>query len=100
MPGAAAAIPASPGLLPIFFIFVKIGAMVFSSGYVLLVFLRSELVERHAWLTQQQLLDAVPSVKSLRDPSSPRQLSSATSCTEFPTPSWPPSESCSRHFYW
>src|ERR1035438_4110155 len=30
-----------------------------SSGYVLLVFLRAELVERHAWLTQQQLLDAV-----------------------------------------
>jgi chromate transporter len=33
--------------------------MVFGSGYVLLVFLRAELVERHAWLTQQQLLDAV-----------------------------------------
>jgi len=51
--------PASVGLWPIFLIFVKIGAMVFGSGYVLLVFLRAELVERHAWLTQQQLLDAV-----------------------------------------
>ena len=50
---------ASIGLWPIFLSFVKIGAMVFGSGYVLLVFLRSELVERHAWLTQQQLLDAV-----------------------------------------
>jgi chromate transporter len=50
---------AAPGLLPIFLIFVKIGAMVFGSGYVLLVFLHSELIERHAWLTQQQLLDAV-----------------------------------------
>jgi len=49
----------SAGLWPIFFIFAKIGAMVFGSGYVLLAFLRADLVERHAWLTQQQLLDAV-----------------------------------------
>ncbi|HEY1861495.1 MAG TPA: chromate efflux transporter [Gemmataceae bacterium] len=49
----------SPGLLPIFLIFVKMGALVFGSGYVLLVFLHTDLVERHAWLTQQQLLDAV-----------------------------------------
>jgi chromate transporter len=49
----------SPGLLSIFLTFVKIGAMVFGSGYVLLVFLHADLVERHAWLTQQQLLDAV-----------------------------------------
>lgn len=55
----AAGASASAGLWPIFLIFVKIGAMVFGSGYVLLVFLRSELVERHAWLTQPQLLDAV-----------------------------------------
>jgi chromate transporter len=33
--------------------------MVFGSGYRLLFFLRAELVERHAWLTQLQLLDAV-----------------------------------------
>jgi len=59
MPGAAAALPRSPGLLPIFLIFVKIGSIVFGSGYVLLVFLHADLVERHAWLTQQQLLDGV-----------------------------------------
>ena len=60
MPGAAAAgLPASPGLLPIFLIFVKIGSIVFGSGYVLLVFLHADLVEHHAWLTQPQLLDAV-----------------------------------------
>lgn len=57
--GVGVATTVSPTLLPIFLIFVKIGAMVFGSGYVLLVFLRSELIERHAWLTQQQLLDAV-----------------------------------------
>jgi chromate transporter len=55
----AAAATISAGLWPIFLIFAKIGVMVFGSGYVLLVFLRAELVERHPWLTQQQLLDAV-----------------------------------------
>ena len=56
---AATVTTVSAGLWPIFLIFAKIGAMVFGSGYVLLVFLRSELIERHPWLTQQQLLDAV-----------------------------------------
>jgi len=61
LPAAAAATgtAASAGLWPILLVFAKIGAMVFGSGYVLLVFLRAELVERHGWLTQQQLLDAV-----------------------------------------
>jgi chromate transporter len=49
----------SIGLWPIFLAFVKIGAMVFGSGYVLLAFLRADLVERLGWLTQQQILDAV-----------------------------------------
>lgn len=47
------------GLWPILLVFVKIGAMVFGSGYVLLAFLRADLVERLGWVTQQQLLDAV-----------------------------------------
>jgi chromate transporter len=59
LPAAATATGVSAGLWPIFFVFVKIGAMVFGSGYVLLAFLRADLVERHPWLTQQQLLDAV-----------------------------------------
>lgn len=56
---AATATGVSAGLWPIFFAFAKIGALVFGSGYVLLAFLRTDLVERHGWLTQQQLLDAV-----------------------------------------
>ena len=44
---------------PIFLIFAKIGSVLFGSGYVLLAFLRADLVERYHWLTQQQLLDAV-----------------------------------------
>jgi chromate transporter len=56
---AATATKVSAGLWPIFLAFAKIGAMVFGSGYVLLAFLRADLVESHAWLTEQQLLDAV-----------------------------------------
>ena len=60
-PGAATVIGtgASVGLWPIFLIFAKMGSVLFGSGYVLLAFLRADLVERHHWLTQQQLLDAV-----------------------------------------
>jgi chromate transporter len=43
----------------LFGVFVKIGAVLFGSGYVLLAFLRADVVERLGWLTEQQLLDAV-----------------------------------------
>jgi chromate transporter len=56
---AVIATAASVGLWPIFLIFAKIGSVLFGSGYVLLAFLRADLVERYHWLTQQQLLDAV-----------------------------------------
>lgn len=47
------------GLGPLFLIFLKVGAVLFGSGYVLLAYLRADLVERHGWLTEGQLLDAV-----------------------------------------
>jgi len=50
---------ATIGFWPILLVFTKIGAMVFGSGYVLLAFLRADLVEQLGWLTQQQILDAV-----------------------------------------
>ena len=40
-------------------VFLKIGAIVFGSGYVLLAFLRADLVQRAGWLTDAQLVDAV-----------------------------------------
>jgi len=40
-------------------IFLKIGAVLYGSGYVLLAFLRRDFVERLGWLTDRQLLDAV-----------------------------------------
>jgi chromate transporter len=43
----------------LFFTFLKIGAVLYGSGYVLLAFLRADFVERLGWLTERQLLDAV-----------------------------------------
>jgi len=42
-----------------FWFFVKVGSVLFGSGYVLLAFLRADLVERWHWLTESQLLDAI-----------------------------------------
>ena len=53
----AAATPFSLGTL--FLFFVKVGSVLFGSGYVLLAFLRADLVERWHWLDQSQLLDAI-----------------------------------------
>lgn len=55
--GAVIAAPFSP--LALFLFFVKVGSVLFGSGYVLLAFLRSDLVEHLRWLTESQLLDAV-----------------------------------------
>ena len=44
---------------PLFAVFAKAGAVLFGSGYVLLAFLRADLVDRLGWLTEAQLLDAV-----------------------------------------
>jgi chromate transporter len=47
------------GLGPLFLFFLKVGSVLFGSGYVLLAFLRSDLVEHYHWLTESQLLDAI-----------------------------------------
>ena len=47
------------GLLPLFLFFVKVGSIVFGSGYVLLAFLQADLVGHWHWLTTTQLLDAI-----------------------------------------
>jgi chromate transporter len=79
IPAASAAIPASgwPGIVPmlksagaaaaiapfsplgLFLFFLKVGAVLYGSGYVLLAFLQTDLVDRLHWITQSQLLDAV-----------------------------------------
>ncbi len=78
--GNKAACLAAPGILPkvpwlavtstasagiavsasqLFLSFLKIGCILFGSGYVLIAYLEGEFIERLGWLTQSQLLDAV-----------------------------------------
>ena len=56
-PTTAAAGGFSLGVL--FLTFLKIGATLYGSGYVLLAFLHDDFVNRLGWLTDQQLLDAI-----------------------------------------
>lgn len=58
-PATVPSATAAAGLGTLFFTFLKIGAVLYGSGYVLLAFLRNDFVHRLGWLTDQQLLDAV-----------------------------------------
>lgn len=58
--GALLAQVSIPFSLPILFLtFLKIGSVLYGSGYVLLAFLRNDFVLRLGWLTDQQLIDAI-----------------------------------------
>ena len=46
-------------LSTLFLTFLKIGAILYGSGYVLVAFLRADFVDRLGWLTEQQLIDAI-----------------------------------------
>jgi chromate transporter len=56
---AAATAGSAFGLLPLFLFFLKVGSVLYGSGYVLLAFLQADLVARWHWLTESQLLDAI-----------------------------------------
>ena len=57
---ALSVIPQNPQLLlTLGLVFLKIGSILFGSGYVLVAFLQQDIVHRYGWLTQQQLLDAI-----------------------------------------
>ena len=54
------ALAAEPfSLAALFLFFAKVGSVLYGGGYVLLAFLRADLVDRWHWLTEAQLLDAV-----------------------------------------
>ena len=57
--GAAAIATVPFGLWALFLTFLKIGSVLFGSGYVLLAFLQADFVDRLHWLTEPQLLDAI-----------------------------------------
>ncbi len=53
---AAESAPTAGGL---FWVFLKVGALLYGSGYVLVSFLDGELVDSRGWLTEEQLVDAI-----------------------------------------
>ncbi|NLX11371.1 MAG: chromate efflux transporter [Chloroflexi bacterium] len=57
LPAAAGGTGYSLGAL--FLTMLKIGALLYGSGYVLFAFLQADLVERYGWITEQQLIDAI-----------------------------------------
>lgn len=57
--GAGGTVATSFGLWPLFLLFLKVGSILFGSGYVLLAFLRADLVDRFQWLSESQLLEAI-----------------------------------------
>ncbi len=48
-----------PSLLALGLFFLKIGSILYGSGYVLVAFLEEEVVLQYAWMTQEQLLEAI-----------------------------------------
>jgi len=59
LPAASAAGAAPFAMGTMFLFFLKVGAVLFGSGYVLIAFLRADLVTRWHWLSESQLLDAI-----------------------------------------
>ncbi|PKL43451.1 MAG: chromate transporter [Candidatus Riflebacteria bacterium HGW-Riflebacteria-1] len=58
--GSAVALPAvAVTTSHLFLVFLKIGAVLFGSGYVLVAFLNDELVHKLGWLTPQVLMDSI-----------------------------------------
>jgi chromate transporter len=55
----AGGLATSFSLASLFLVFLKIGTVVFGSGYVLLAFLHADLVTHRGWLSDGELLDAV-----------------------------------------
>ncbi|MBI2767425.1 MAG: chromate efflux transporter [Chloroflexi bacterium] len=51
--------PPGYSLLELFWVFLRIGSVLYGGGYVLFSFLHADLVVARSWLTEQQLLDAI-----------------------------------------
>ena len=56
---ATTSVPPSHWLVALVLFFLKVGATLFGSGYVLVNYLHAGLVAERGWLTERQLLDAV-----------------------------------------
>jgi chromate transporter len=84
IPLAAVASVVSFSQLGLFLSFLKIGAVLYGSGYVLVAFMRSEFVTRLGWITNQQLLDAIAVGQA-----TPGPVSSAATFVGYLLGGWP-----------
>lgn len=57
--GQAETQPVAFSLWRLVWVFLKAGALMYGSGYVLLAFIQDDLVDKLGWLTQAQLVDAI-----------------------------------------
>ena len=57
--GAAVASGAGASLWKVGLLFLKVGAVMYGSGYVLVAFMEGDFVNRYQWLTHQELLDGI-----------------------------------------
>ena len=57
--GVAVGAPVDYSSTRLFLTFLKIGAVLYGSGYVLLAFLEGDFIDRYGWLTREQLIDGV-----------------------------------------
>ena len=55
-------------LLTIFLTFLKIGAFTFGGGYAMIPLIQKEAVERHGWVTDEDILDIVAIAESTPGP--------------------------------
>jgi chromate transporter len=51
--------PRQASMLRLFLAFLKIGATLYGSGYVLVSYLRTTIVEQHGWINERELLDGI-----------------------------------------
>ncbi len=75
---------APPGLWDIFFYFLKIGSVLFGSGYILITYIQQDLVNGFGWISGQQLLDAVAIGQV-----TPGPVSTAATVVGYIVASWP-----------
>lgn len=59
LPGQVLLAAGTPGLGELFLYFLRIGAILFGSGYLLVAYIQQDLVVSYGWLGAQQLLDAI-----------------------------------------
>jgi len=68
MPSPDRQTPAQTSLFTLFWVFFRIGLLTIGGGYVMLSFIKREIVDRHAWLDEETYLDGITAAQSCPGP--------------------------------